>query len=287
MFEAVGRDARLSDKVTEAILGRSSRTGSSPATRSRPSASWASSSASRAPSSARRSARCSAKGLLEVRGGSGVRIVAVDEKTVRESMRHFVSRQHAGLRKVDEVRRVLEVAAAGIAAERATAADLERIDETIGRWTRACDDLETSIQVDLAFHRALAEATHNELFRVLHDSIGEMLVEVRRRNLSLGPQERRRVIEMHTAHPRPRRRARPRGRAAGDARPPRSRPRHAGAARRLDVSHGCTRCASAERQLGLLAGHHLEQRGAARRDRGDAALDRRRAGRPPRSTRSA
>jgi GntR family transcriptional repressor for pyruvate dehydrogenase complex len=61
------------------------------------------------------------------------------------------------------------------------------------------DDLGTSIEVDLAFHRALAEATHNELFGVLHDSIGEMLVEVRRRNLSLGPQERERVIEMHRA----------------------------------------------------------------------------------------
>ena len=50
-----------------------------------------------------------------------------------------------------------------------------------------------------ALPRTVAAATHNELFGVLHDSIGEMLVEVRRRNLSLGPAERRRVIDMHGA----------------------------------------------------------------------------------------
>jgi GntR family transcriptional repressor for pyruvate dehydrogenase complex len=128
-----------------------------------------------------------------------VRIVAVDAKTVRESMRHFVKGSMLDYAKVDEVRRVLEVAAAGIAAERATPADLDRIDATLEQMTESVDDLATSIEVDLAFHRAVASATHNELFGVLHDSIGEMLVEVRRRNLSLGPQERERVIEMHRA----------------------------------------------------------------------------------------
>src|SRR5437867_12969358 len=67
------------------------------------------------------------KGMLEVRSGSGVRIVAVDESTVRESMRHFVHGSMVDYSKVDEVRRVLEVAAAGLAAERATAEDVEQI----------------------------------------------------------------------------------------------------------------------------------------------------------------
>ena len=47
---------------------------------------------------------------------AGVRIVAVDERTVRESMRHFVKGSEMDYSKVDEVRRVLEVAAAGLAA---------------------------------------------------------------------------------------------------------------------------------------------------------------------------
>ena len=138
-----------------------------------------------------------AKGLLEVRSGSGVRIVAVDAKTVRESMRHFVKGSMLEYAKVDEVRRVLEVAAAGIAAERATPEDIERIDATLAEMGESVDDLKTSIEVDLAFHRAVAAATHNELFLVLHDSMGEMLSEVRRRNLSRGRNERRLVVGMH------------------------------------------------------------------------------------------
>jgi GntR family transcriptional regulator, transcriptional repressor for pyruvate dehydrogenase complex len=138
-----------------------------------------------------------AKGLLEVKSGSGVRIVAVDGATVRESMRHFVHGSSLDYTKVDEVRRVLEVAAAGLAAERATEDDIARIDETIVLLENECHDLEKSVQHDLAFHRGLATATHNELFLVLHDSMGEMLLEVRRRNLSRGPTERRLVVEMH------------------------------------------------------------------------------------------
>ena len=119
-----------------------------------------------------------------MRSGSGVRIVAVDEGTVRESMRHFVHGSRLDYGKVDEVRRMLEVAAAGIAAERATDADVAAMDAAIDAFENECSDLEKSVGHDLAFHRAIATATHNELFLVLHDSMGEMLLEVRRRNLS-------------------------------------------------------------------------------------------------------
>jgi GntR family transcriptional regulator, transcriptional repressor for pyruvate dehydrogenase complex len=139
----------------------------------------------------------SAKGLLDVRSGSGVRIVAVDESTVRESVRHFVHGSMMDYGKVDEVRRVLEVAAAGLAAERATDADIARMDDTIDRFANECSDLEASVQIDLEFHREVARATHNELFSVLHDAMGEMLAEVRRRNLSKGRSERRLVVAMH------------------------------------------------------------------------------------------
>src|SRR5206468_8980405 len=114
----------------------------------------------------------------------------VDESTVRESMRHFVHGSSVDYEKVDEVRRVLEVAAAGLAAGRADDADIAAMDETIDAFENECTDLERSVQHDLAFRRAIARATHNELFLVLHDSMGEMLLEVRRRNLSRGRSER-------------------------------------------------------------------------------------------------
>ena len=71
------------------------------------------------------------------------------------------------------------------------------MDAAIDAFENECSDLEKSIGHDLAFHRAIATATHNELFLVLHDSMGEMLLEVRRRNLSKGRDERRLVVGMH------------------------------------------------------------------------------------------
>ena len=138
-----------------------------------------------------------AKGMLEVRSGSGVRIIAVDEGTVRESMRHFVQGSSLDYGKVDEMRAVLEVAAAGFAAQRATDEDIASIDRNIEAFENECSDLDRSVELDLAFHRAIATATHNELFLVLHDSMGEMLIKVRRKNLSKGRDERRLVVAMH------------------------------------------------------------------------------------------
>ena len=109
----------------------------------------------------------------------------------------FVRGSRLDYGKVNEVRHVLEVAAAGLAAERATEEDVAAMDETIAALENECHDLEKSVLHDLAFHRAIATATHNELFLVLHDSMGEMLLEVRRRNLSKGQDERRLVVEMH------------------------------------------------------------------------------------------
>jgi GntR family transcriptional regulator, transcriptional repressor for pyruvate dehydrogenase complex len=151
-----------------------------------------------------------AKGLLEVRTGSGVRIVAVDSDTVRESMRHFVSAAVPGYALVAEVRHVLEVAAAGLAAERATSEDLDGLRAALERMKGALDDLEEATRADVEFHHALASATHNELFLLLHESIGDALVAARRETLAVGHQERRLVLQAHrdildavAAHDRP------------------------------------------------------------------------------------
>jgi GntR family transcriptional regulator, transcriptional repressor for pyruvate dehydrogenase complex len=151
-----------------------------------------------------------AKGLLEVRTGSGVRIVAVDSDTVRESIRHFVQAAVPDARQVAEVRAALEVAAAGLAAERAGAEDLASLGAAVDRFARSLADVEAATQADLAFHRAIAAATRNELFLLLHDSIGDALVTSRRDSLRAGREERVLVLEAHrrirdavAAHDRP------------------------------------------------------------------------------------
>lgn len=146
-----------------------------------------------------------AKGVIEVRSGSGLRVAAVEASAVRESMSLFLHGATLDYEKVHEVRKMLEVHIAGLAAERAT-------DDDLGKLTAACeamedviDDVEEASLRDLEFHRVIARATHNELYLVLMDSIGESLIEVRRENLGGGSAAdtidlHRRILDGIVAH---------------------------------------------------------------------------------------
>jgi GntR family transcriptional repressor for pyruvate dehydrogenase complex len=147
-----------------------------------------------------------AKGLISVRSGSGLRVAPADASSVQESMFLFLRAAMLDYRKLHELRKVLEVEIAGLAAERATPEDAERVAATARRMAETSDSLqgsppneaavELAAQRDLEFHRAIAEATHNELFSLLMDPIGQSLMTVRRANLSVNLE---RTLELHEA----------------------------------------------------------------------------------------
>jgi DNA-binding FadR family transcriptional regulator len=62
---------------------------------------------------------------------------------------------------LSEMRRVLEPAAAALAARRATDAQIERISRAYDRMASAAEDSEDSFAGDLAFHKAILAATGN------------------------------------------------------------------------------------------------------------------------------
>jgi GntR family transcriptional repressor for pyruvate dehydrogenase complex len=75
---------------------------------------------------------------------------------------------------------------AGLAAERATTADVERLRAVHDRMFAESEDVEAAARDDLEFHRMIALATHNELFLMLMDSIGGALMDIRLENLGSG-----------------------------------------------------------------------------------------------------
>ncbi len=128
-----------------------------------------------------------AKGLIEVRSGSGIRVAPMDGSAVRESLAYFL-RGSDGLdyEKVHEIRSVLEVQMAASAAERANPADLRALSEACRKMAEAGNDVDKATRADIEFHRALANATHNPLYVVLLDAIGDALIEVRQQTLLHG-----------------------------------------------------------------------------------------------------
>ena len=120
------------------------------------------------------------KGLLDVRAGSGTLVRKPSSETVAASVALLLSMNgQTTPAKIGEVRRLLEVEIAGLAAERRTDEDLRRLESILRGAAEKLDDPDTFIETDVAFHAALAHATQNELFGVLLGSIANVMTEVR------------------------------------------------------------------------------------------------------------
>jgi len=131
-----------------------------------------------------------ARGVLEVRSGSGVRVGRLDVAPLLASMNVFLRWQDLGYAQVHEVRTAIETQTARAAAARATDADVaglrasvERTGSFEGRTDRAA--IEAAAVEDVEFHRLVARATQNPLFLVMLDSIGDVLLEIRRATVGI------------------------------------------------------------------------------------------------------
>jgi len=122
-----------------------------------------------------------AKGWLEVRPGSGTIVRSPTAGALTQSLTLFLrgALSEVDYTKVHEVRRLLEIEIAGLAAERATDDDLSKLAATLDEMESHRANRDLYAQSDVAFHTALAAATHNELFPLLLDSIVDIMVEVR------------------------------------------------------------------------------------------------------------
>ena len=139
-----------------------------------------------------------AKGVVNVRSGSGLRVAAVDQSRVSESLSWFIHGGQMEYPKVHEIRTMVEVEMAGLAAERRTDEELAGMQAIHDRFAEAADtDVDASATLDLDFHAAIALATQNELFSVILTPIGGALIQVRRGNLSAGAA--RPTVEEHAA----------------------------------------------------------------------------------------
>ncbi len=131
-------------------------------------------------------AALAAKNLLEALPGGGAVVRSPDAKSVSQSLSLFLhsSQETYSYAKVHEVRRLLEVEIAGLAAERRTEDDLRILEDVLQTLTASADRTQFAAH-DVAFHAALAQATHNKLFVLLLDSLADVLLEVRERGFDV------------------------------------------------------------------------------------------------------
>lgn len=112
-------------------------------------------------------------GLLEVRQGDGTYVL--DRTTNLEPLEHRLRR--ATILEVYEVRRILELEIAKLAAQRRTEDDLAHMRESLNRRreARRIDDNRAYVDSDLAFHLAIAAASKNGVLSDLYLSFSNVL----------------------------------------------------------------------------------------------------------------
>lgn len=139
-------------------------------------------------------------GLLNVRPGEGAFVQAPELDKQFEHLAGYLVLDRERLAEMYELRRVLEVACAARAAQRATREELEAI-------ARALLDMEDDLQhgrlgeeADFRFHLAVAEGAHNSLMlRFMHtisDSLRHVM-QVSRQKLYRVPGMPQQLLEEH------------------------------------------------------------------------------------------
>jgi len=119
------------------------------------------------------------KGLLESRHGVGTMVRQITVEQVAEPL-HMLLRSHTGGNNISfgqlhQVRTILEVEIAALAAEQATEADIARLRQNLAQMEIAQADLATLALHDADFHRSLVAMTRNPLLEILLDSIRDLL----------------------------------------------------------------------------------------------------------------
>jgi GntR family transcriptional regulator, transcriptional repressor for pyruvate dehydrogenase complex len=141
-----------------------------------------------------------AKGLIISYGGSGSYVSAIQSSDVVNSLEMYIATQNIEMPYADlmEIRRVIEVQVAVLAAERAKPDDIAQLDQILQNQRFALNDPALFAQYDLEFHMSMARATGNHLFELILSPIVEPLYEGRRLSSEI-PGVAQEAINLHQA----------------------------------------------------------------------------------------
>lgn len=139
-----------------------------------------------------------AMGVIESRHGSGTFIPDGPPRLGSEPL-SFLAALHGFTREeMYEARRMLEVSASGLAAERASAEHLAAISEEVASLFATMDDPQQFLVHDIKFHRAVASASGNQIVASLVEMVSALYYGRRRETAALATDRNLRdAAEMH------------------------------------------------------------------------------------------
>jgi GntR family transcriptional repressor for pyruvate dehydrogenase complex len=117
--------------------------------------------------------RLELQGLLEIRQGQGTRVVDRLHKPISASLELLVPAEKERMRQLFQVRWMIEPHNAQRAARRATRSEMNRIEAAHDSLLSA-STAPALVAADMEFHRAIADASGNQIARLLLESLAEL-----------------------------------------------------------------------------------------------------------------
>lgn len=146
------------------------------------------------------------RGMLETKQGVGTFVIKPDLKNVSKALERFINvNLDCSYKDLYEIRRILEVGIAKLAAIRASKEDISLLKKAIDEMEKNRDLDDKWSKADLSFHILLAKATHNELFPTLLSPITNQLLKAYflthqvPGSINSGLQHHRNILEKITA----------------------------------------------------------------------------------------
>jgi len=115
------------------------------------------------------------RGVVSIHVGSGTYVTEASSDALTRSVSLYVQRKRISVAQLFEIRWILEVENARLAASNATPEELEAMEKTIIEMETHPEDLKKFTSADIRFHHLLAYATHNPLLPLLLESIVDLL----------------------------------------------------------------------------------------------------------------
>jgi GntR family transcriptional regulator, transcriptional repressor for pyruvate dehydrogenase complex len=139
-----------------------------------------------------------AVGVLQSRQGAGTFVVKTEGSPSLDSspLRLMASLHGFTSGEMFEARQSLEMAIAGLAAERATSDHLASLSEEIAGMYASLDDPEQFLVHDMRFHQAVAAASGNRILTSLMNMVATILFDVRRKTVDRA-KDLKESAEMH------------------------------------------------------------------------------------------
>ena len=138
-----------------------------------------------------------ARGLLEIKAGVGTFVASLTPELIARLLSVQLRLQGVGFDQLYDVRNLLEVESAGLAATKAGPADLALMEKALAKYVSNTEDHEARNDADFSFHLAIAEATGNPIFPVMNITLMEIMLENRRAILLRLPDTHAKTSEAH------------------------------------------------------------------------------------------